>query len=101
MFSLSLFDYGIFIAMVNLSRDVLPHLYNFGFLQIVGSRGPIEINPRLTMGKDSDIRGMALFASDLVSLGNCTRDLQNIWIKCIRTKLQNVRMSKAGQCYHI
>ena len=46
---------------------LLSHLYIFGLLKIIGSRGPIEINPRLTMGKDSDIRGMALFVSDVVS----------------------------------
>ena len=34
--------------------------------QVVGSRGTIEIDPRATMAKESEIRGMALFASDMV-----------------------------------
>ncbi len=37
--------------------------------QIIGGRGPIEINPRNTMGKEIEIRGMALFASDVVRRG--------------------------------
>jgi NADPH2:quinone reductase len=28
---------------------------------VIGSRGPIEVNPRETMLRDADIRGMTLF----------------------------------------
>ena len=48
------------LANVNLARD-LEALARFGKVLVIGSRGPIEIDPRLTMGKDSEIRGMTLF----------------------------------------
>ena len=52
------------LANVNLAKD-LPILREGGRVVVVGSRGPIEINPRDTMGRDSSIHGMLLFnASD-------------------------------------
>jgi NADPH:quinone reductase len=52
------------LANVNLAKD-LPILSQGGRVVVVGSRGPIEINPRDTMGRDSSIHGMLLFnASD-------------------------------------
>ncbi len=48
------------LANKNLEKDLLllgPH----GRVVIVGSRGRIEIDPRLTMGKETDIRGLAVF----------------------------------------
>ncbi|HET7585084.1 MAG TPA: NADPH:quinone reductase [Gemmatimonadaceae bacterium] len=53
------------LANVNLGRDatvLAPH----GRIVVIGSRGPVEINPRDLMGRDADIRGMTLF--------NATRD---------------------------
>ena len=51
-------------AHINLGRD-LPLLARRGRVVVVGSRAPIEINPRDAMGRDADIRGMVLFnASD-------------------------------------
>jgi NADPH:quinone reductase len=47
-------------AHVNLDRD-LTLVAKHGRIVIVGSRGPVEINPRLTMGKDAAIFGMTLF----------------------------------------
>jgi len=52
------------LANVNLERD-LEMLAPRGRIVIVGSRGRIEIDPRLTMGKETDIRGMSLFNSTL------------------------------------
>lgn len=48
------------LANKNLQRD-LTLLAPGGRVIIIGSRGPIEIDPRLTMGKESEIRGLALF----------------------------------------
>jgi NADPH2:quinone reductase len=48
------------LANVNLGRD-LPALATYGRVVIVGSRGPVEINPRDTMGRDASILGMTLF----------------------------------------
>ncbi|PNU21306.1 NADPH:quinone reductase [Geothermobacter hydrogeniphilus] len=50
------------LANVNLERDLLL-LAPRGRVVIVGSRGHIEIDPRLTMGKETEIRGMSLFAA--------------------------------------
>ena len=52
------------LANVNLNRD-LAAIARFGRVIIVGNRGPTEIDARQTMGKDSSVRGMALWnASD-------------------------------------
>ena len=47
------------LANVNLGND-LTILAKGGRVVIVGSRGPVEINPRDTMQRDADIRGMIL-----------------------------------------
>ena len=47
------------LANVNLGKD-LPILAPSGRVIVIGSRGPVEINARDTMGKNSDIRGMTL-----------------------------------------
>ncbi|KAM5322490.1 quinone oxidoreductase isoform 1-T1 [Glossophaga mutica] len=50
------------LANVNLSKD-LNLLSHGGRVIVVGSRGPIEINPRDTMAKESSIIGLALYSS--------------------------------------
>jgi len=47
-------------AHVNLEKD-LELLSNRGRVIIIGNRGRIEIDPRMTMGKETDIRGLSLF----------------------------------------
>ncbi len=47
------------LANVNLGKD-LTLLAPRGRVVIIGSRGPVEINPRDTMSRDADIRGVAL-----------------------------------------
>ncbi|WP_426417644.1 NADPH:quinone reductase [Aestuariirhabdus sp. LZHN29] len=47
------------LANVNLGHD-LPALAKGGRVVIIGSRGPVEINPRDTMARDAAILGMAL-----------------------------------------
>lgn len=48
------------LANENLNKD-FEVLKMFGRIVIIGNRGAIEFNPRLTMGKDATIRGMSLF----------------------------------------
>ncbi len=50
------------LADKNLETD-LQLLSPGGRVVIVGNRGRVEIDPRLTMGKESEIRGMSLFAA--------------------------------------
>ena len=47
------------LANVNLGKD-LTILAKGGRVVITGSRGPVEINPRDTMQREADIRGMIL-----------------------------------------
>ena len=47
------------LANVNLGKD-LTILAKGGRVVIIGSRGPVEINPRDTMQRDADVRGMIL-----------------------------------------
>jgi NADPH2:quinone reductase len=47
------------LANKNLGKD-LTVLAKRGRLVVIGSRGPIEINPRDIMGRDADIRGTTL-----------------------------------------
>jgi NADPH2:quinone reductase len=48
------------LANVNLQRD-LEVLAQYGRVVVIGNRGEITINPRETMKRDADIRGMTLF----------------------------------------
>lgn len=48
------------LANVNLVKD-FDVLAKFGRIVVVGNRGSLEFNPRLAMGKDATIYGMALF----------------------------------------
>ncbi len=50
------------LANINLNND-LDLLSPSGRVVVIGSRGPIEIDPRKTMGKNSSILGMSLFNS--------------------------------------
>jgi NADPH2:quinone reductase len=46
-------------AHLNLGK-VLPVVAKFGRVIVVGSRGPVEINPRDAMGRNADIRAMSV-----------------------------------------
>jgi len=50
------------LANKNLGRD-LTVLAKKGRVSVIGSRGPIEINPRDLMGREGDIRGLTLWAT--------------------------------------
>ena len=47
------------LANINLNKD-LGLLAQNGRVVVIGSRGPTEIDPRLTMGRNSSILGMSL-----------------------------------------
>jgi NADPH:quinone reductase len=47
------------LANVNLAKD-LTVLAKNGRVIVIGNRGKVEINPRETMGRDADVRGMTL-----------------------------------------
>src|SRR3712207_8820761 len=51
------------LANVNLAKD-LTVLAKRGRVIVVGNRGTIEINPRETMSRDADVRGMTLMRSE-------------------------------------
>ncbi|NJM52275.1 MAG: NADPH:quinone reductase [Blastocatellia bacterium] len=48
------------LANVNLVKD-FDVLAKYGRIVIIGNRGSLDFNPRLTMGKDATIYGMSLF----------------------------------------
>lgn len=48
------------LANVNLAAD-LDLVAKYGRIIVIGNRGEITINPRMTMMKDLDVRGLALF----------------------------------------
>ena len=48
------------LANINLVKD-FEVLKKFGRIVVVGSRGSLEFDPRLTMGKEASILGMSLF----------------------------------------
>ena len=57
------------LANVNLGKD-LTILAKGGRVVIIGSRGPVEINPRDTMQRDADVRGMILPNTPLAELAS-------------------------------
>jgi NADPH2:quinone reductase len=50
------------LANVNLGKDLNVLAYG-GRVVVVGSRGPVEIDPRATMGRDAAILGMSLLSA--------------------------------------
>ena len=68
------------LADVNLASD-LDAVAKYGRIVIIGSRGSIEIAPRMTMGKNVDIRGLAL--------NNCSDDKMRSIHAALQAGLQN------------
>ena len=62
------------LANVNLGHD-LPLLAPDGRVVVVGSRGPVEINPRDLMMRSADIRGVMLFGTPPETLAAIHRAL--------------------------
>jgi len=55
------------LANVNLARD-FEVIKMFGRICVVGNRGSLDFNPRLIMGKDATVTGMALFNAPAAAL---------------------------------
>ncbi|XP_028987338.1 zeta-crystallin-like [Betta splendens] len=64
------------LSNVNLSRDLQVLTYG-GRVMVVGCRGPIEINPRDTMVKESSITGVSLFSATLNEKQECAAFLDS------------------------
>src|SRR5438132_10408348 len=83
------------LANVNLGKD-LPILAKRGRIAIIGSRGKVEIDPRDTMQRDADVRGMALPntpPSELASIhAALVAGLETG--RCVRCSAKNFRWSK-------
>ena len=62
------------LANINLERD-LNALNKYGRIVVIGNRGSLEFNPRLTMAKEADIRGMSLFNCPPAELAGIHRAL--------------------------
>lgn len=62
------------LANVNLASD-LDLVAKYGRIIIIGNRGEITINPRMTMMKELDIRGLALFNGSREQMEGIMRDL--------------------------
>jgi NADPH2:quinone reductase len=62
------------LANVNLDKD-LSVLARFGRVIVIGNRGRIEIDPRQTMARDADIRGMTLFNATDAEIASIHRAL--------------------------
>jgi NADPH2:quinone reductase len=57
------------LANVNLGKD-LTLLAKGGRVVVIGSRGPVEVNPRDTMSRDASIHGMALINASEAELAS-------------------------------
>jgi len=62
------------LANVNLAAD-LDVVARYGRIIIIGNRGEITINPRTTMMKDLDIRGLAIFNGSRHQMDEIVKDL--------------------------
>ncbi len=62
------------LANVNLAKD-LGILAQGGRVVVIGSRGTVEIDPRLTMGRDSSILGMSLMNASEQEIASIHRAL--------------------------
>jgi NADPH2:quinone reductase len=64
------------LANVNLGRD-LTLLAAGGRVAVVGSRGPVTINPRELMSRESAITGVNLFSTPLETLAQIQQELKS------------------------
>ena len=89
------------LANVNLGKD-LAILAKNGRVVVIGSRGSVEINPRDTMQRDADIRGMALpntSPADMASIhAALVAGLENGTLRPVIGK--EFPLSEAAQAHH-
>lgn len=62
------------LANVNLAAD-LEAVAKYGRIVIIGNRGEVTINPRLTMMKELDVRGLAMFNASRAQMEAIVDDL--------------------------
>ena len=62
------------LANVNLAAD-LDLVAKYGRIIVIGNRGEITINPRMTMMKELDVRGIALFNATREEMETVVQDL--------------------------
>lgn len=62
------------LANVNLATD-LETVAKYGRIVVIGNRGEVTINPRLTMMKELDVRGIALFNGSRDEMNHIMNDL--------------------------
>ncbi|MEM7060758.1 MAG: NADPH:quinone reductase [Pseudomonadota bacterium] len=62
------------LANVNLATD-LDLVAKYGRIIVIGNRGEITINPRMTMMKELDVRGLALFNASRAQMEEVMTDL--------------------------
>jgi NADPH2:quinone reductase len=88
------------LANVNLGHD-LTILAPGGRVVIVGSRGPVEINPRDLMSREADIRGLILFASSPERLARVYSDLNEKFEKGLATPIveREFPLAEAGAAH--
>jgi NADPH2:quinone reductase len=88
------------LANVNLGKD-LTMLAKYGRVVVIGSRGKVEIDPRDTMGRDADVRGMTLMnatAAELQSMHAGIRaGLENKTLRPIMDK--EMRLEDAAKAH--
>ncbi|KAF3698902.1 Quinone oxidoreductase [Channa argus] len=89
------------LSNVNLSKDLQMLAYG-GRVMIVGSRGPIEIDPRDTMFKESSITGVALYCATPEQKQECAAFLcagmEAGWLRPVVGSKYPV--DKASQAHH-
>ncbi|XP_042285331.1 quinone oxidoreductase [Thunnus maccoyii] len=89
------------LSNVNLSKDLQMLAYG-GRVTIIGSRGPIEINPRDTMIKESSIMGVALFFSTPEEKKECAAllyaGMETGWLRPVIGA--QYPLDKAAQAHH-
>ncbi|XP_076601300.1 quinone oxidoreductase-like [Chaetodon auriga] len=89
------------LSNVNLSKDLQMLAYG-GRVLIVGSRGPIEINPRDTMAKESSIVGVALSFATPEEKKECaallSAGMESGWLRPVVGS--QYPLEKAAQAHH-
>ncbi|XP_072220003.1 quinone oxidoreductase [Leuresthes tenuis] len=89
------------LSNVNLSKD-LQMLAIGGRVTVIGSRGPIEINPRDTMAKESCIMGVALFFATPEEKRECAAllyaGMEAGWLRPVVGS--QYKLDKAAQAHH-
>ncbi|XP_060940166.1 quinone oxidoreductase-like isoform X1 [Limanda limanda] len=89
------------LSNVNLSRDLEMLAYG-GRVTVVGSRGPIEINPRDTMAKESSIIGVVLFFATPEEMKECVAllyaGMEAGWLRPVVGS--QYPLDKAAQAHH-